>query len=302
MSRRIAGAAVGTGLATLAYAALVERRWYALRHVTLPVLRAPAERPLRVLHLSDLHLPPWRSPVHTFVRRCLVQHPDVVVLTGDILGHGRAIQPALELLSDRRGALGIYVLGSNDRFEPAPKNPLRYFGPRDEYVHGEPVDTAALTAGLADAGWQRFDNRRATVRTPAGAVDVAGLGDPHLRADHPERIDWTTPADGFATRLGLVHAPYRRALDVFDARGFDVVFAGHTHGGQVRVPGVGALVANCDLPLRLARGPSRYGSDLWLHVSAGAGQSMYAPIRFWCRPEATMVDLVQARTARPPHD
>lgn len=289
---RASAGLVGVGLGTLAYAALVERRWFALRHTTLPVLRASATRPLRVLHLSDLHLPPGRSPIHHFVRRCLAQRPDVVIVTGDILGHGEAIEPALELLSGLDGTTGIVVLGSNDRFGPAPKNPLRYFRPPSRYVHGEPVDTHRLLAGLETAGWQVFENRRARVATPAGPIDVAGLGDPHLSYDHPERIDWSPPADDVALRLGLVHAPYLRALDVFDRHGFDLALTGHTHGGQVRVPGIGALVANCDLPLDQARGVSRHGVGLWLHVSAGVGQSMYAPIRFACRPEATLLDLV----------
>jgi uncharacterized protein len=289
---RAALATAGTGAAALAYAGLVERRWFALRHATLPLLRPPARRPLRVLHLSDLHLPSGRGPIHAFVERCLAQHPDVVVLTGDILGHADAIEPAVELLSGLRGATGIAVLGSNDRFGPSRKNPLRYFSGPTGRVEGPRLDTDRLVEGLERAGWQLFDNRRASVQTPAGVLDVAGLGDPHIRLDAPEQIDWTPPTAGVAARLGVVHAPYQRALDVFDLHGFDLALAGHTHGGQVRVPGVGALVANCDLPLRQARGVSRYGVGLWLHVSAGAGQSIYAPIRFACRPEATLLDLV----------
>jgi uncharacterized protein len=162
------------------------------------------------------------------------------------------------------------------------------------FLEGRPLDTGRLVAGLEAAGWRLFENRRDTLPTAAGPVDVAGLGDPHIGLDAPERLDWTPPATPVALRLGVVHAPYTRALDVFDCHGFDLAVAGHTHGGQVRLPGVGALVANCDLPLRQARGVSRYGADLWLHVSAGAGQSLYAPFRFACRPEATLLDLVPA--------
>ncbi len=99
-----------------------------------------------------------------------------------------------------------------------------------------------------------------------------------------------TPAGSAELHLGLVHAPYVAALDLLVEVGADVLLAGHTHGGQVRLPGVGALTANCDLPLDRARGASRW-RDRWLHVTPGLGQSCYAPYRFCCRPEASVLHL-----------
>ena len=112
--------------------------------------------------------------------------------------------------------------------------------------------------------------------------------------------------------MGLVHAPYQRVLDAMVADGASVVLAGHTHGGQLAVPGWGALVTNCDLDTRRAKGVSRWWPGAgrnghegvprprrrrprdaaWLHVSAGLGTSPYAPVRFACRPEATLLTLV----------
>jgi predicted MPP superfamily phosphohydrolase len=89
----------------------------------------------------------------------------------------------------------------------------------------------------------------------------------------------------------VVHSPYRRALDAFERNGYGLVLAGHTHGGQVCLPGVGALVTNCDLPRDRVRGLSRWGAS-WLHVSAGLGTSKYAPFRFACRPEASLLTVV----------
>jgi predicted MPP superfamily phosphohydrolase len=286
------------GAACLAYAALVERRWYALRHVTVPVLRPAARRPLRMLHLSDLHLLPRQEHMHSFVRDLLAHRPDLVVATGDLVGHPDSIDDVIGLLGGVGDRPALLVLGSNDFYGPAPKNPLRYFAPGARKVFGERLDSRRLIEGLEAAGWGVFDNRRATIDTPAGPVDVAGLGDPHIRHDRAERVDWSPPADEVALRLGLVHAPYVGALDQFDRHGFDLVMAGHTHGGQLRLPGVGALVTNCDLPLGQARGLSRHGVGLWLHVSAGLGHSRYAPVRFACRPEATLLDLVPAPAGR----
>lgn len=83
----------------------------------------------------------------------------------------------------------------------------------------------------------------------------------------------------------------------------DLAMAGHTHGGQLCVPGYGALVTNCDLDAARASGLSRYpgrmsdpaaADHMFLHVSAGLGTSPYTPVRLACRPEATLLTLVPA--------
>ena len=74
------------------------------------------------------------------------------------------------------------------------------------------------------------------------------------------------------------------------ALGYRLIVAGHTHGGQVRLPWIGALVTNCSMPRAFASGLVRMGSSV-LHTSRGLGTSKYAPFRFWCRPEATYLDL-----------
>jgi hypothetical protein len=81
-------------------------------------------------------------------------------------------------------------------------------------------------------------------------------------------------------------------LDAFAADGFPLVLAGHTHGGQLRVPFYGALVTNCGIDRERARGLHRWSGDTWVHVSAGLGTSPYAPVRFACPPEASLLTLV----------
>lgn len=286
---------LGLGGGAFAYASVIERRWYTLRHDTLPILRPAASKPLRILHISDLHWIPGQHHRLAFVRRCLGTQPDLVVSSGDALEHPDAIDPIVELHADlARRCPVVKVLGSHDYWGPAYRSPVRYLFNHNRKAHGERLDTARFVRGLEASGVHVLENRRVLVDTVAGPVDVAGLGDPHARLDRPARIDWQPPPQPVALRLGVVHAPYLRALDVFDRHGFDVALAGHTHGGQLRVPVLGALVANCDLPLGQARGTSRYGANLWIHVSAGLGHSRYAPARFACRPEASILDIVPA--------
>lgn len=289
--RRLAGRAAAIAASGLAWG-LVERRWFALRHRTVPALAAGSPA-LRVLHLSDLHLVPGDARMARFVRRALIMAPDVVVVTGDLLGHREAVDDAVELLADvGRGRHAVAVLGSNDRYGPVLRNPFRYFSGPSRRHPGVRLDTERMVVGLKEAGWLVLRNERASLDTPAGLVDVVGLDDPHIGAASPAQVDWSPPADPVALRLGVVHSPYVDVIGRFAHEGFDLALAGHTHGGQVRVPFIGALVDNCDLPLRMARGLSAWDDHLWLHVSAGLGTSRLAPVRFACRPEASILDLV----------
>jgi predicted MPP superfamily phosphohydrolase len=287
----------GAGLAW----GLIERRWFALRHQTIPALAPlPSTGVLRVLHLSDLHLQPGDRRMRQFIRRSLRRGPDLVVVTGDILGHPDAIDDAVDTLADAiAGRQGVAVLGSNDRFAPTIKNPLRYFMGPSGRPRSQRMDTDRLVVGLKEAGWHVLCNERTTLRTAIGDVDVVGLDDPHMGAASPEQVDWSPPPRPVPLRLGVVHAPYVDILDHFAGARFDVTLAGHTHGGQVRLPGIGALVDNCDLPLGMARGLSRFDGHMWLHVSAGLGTSRYAPVRFACRPEASVLDLVPRHSTPP---
>ena len=285
----LAGAVAVAGAACVGYGVLVERDWYRLRRERVRALE-PGQAPLTVLHLSDLHLTVADTRRVAFLERLAAEPVDLVVLTGDMLGEPGALAPVLEALgrfSPRLGA--VAVLGSNDYWAPRFRNPLGYFrGPSSRRKRSSGRNPwRELVDGLQARGWTVLSNRRGQL----GDIELAGLDDPHIRRDDPAT---PVPANGDARprlRLGVVHSPYRRALDAFAGNGYDLVLAGHTHGGQVRLPGVGALVTNCDLPRDRVRGLSRWGPS-WLHVSAGLGTSKYAPCRFACRPEASLLEVV----------
>jgi predicted MPP superfamily phosphohydrolase len=284
-----AGALSAAGAACVGYGILVERDWYRLRRQRVQAL-ASGKPPLTVLHLSDLHLTVADTKRMRFLERLAAEPVDLVVLTGDMLGEPEALDPVLATLGRFRPRLGaVAVLGSNDYWAPRFRNPLTYFtGPSSRrHRSGRRNPWRELVEGLEARGWTVLSNRRGRL----GDVELAGMDDPHIRHDDP---GVAVPPNGevpASLRLGVVHSPYRRALDAFAGNGYDLVLAGHTHGGQVRLPGVGALVTNCDLPRDRVRGLSRWGSS-WLHVSAGLGTSKYAPFRFACRPEASLLTVV----------
>jgi len=287
---RLAAGAAGAGAVTVAYAAGIERRRWTLREATLPVLAA-GSRPLRLLHLSDLHMTPGQASKQRWVAELAALEPDLVVDTGDNLAHPRAVPAVVAALGPLLERPGVFVFGSNDYFGPTPKNPLHYLMSRQNRPSGPPLPWRDLRAALVECGWH--DATHAQLRLDVGGltVAVAGVDDPHLGLDRYNRVAGSPTGDP-DLRLGLTHSPEPRVLDRFAADGYDLVLAGHTHGGQLRVPGVGALVANCGLDRSRVRGPSRWGTHTRLHVSAGLGTSPWAPVRFACPPEASLLTLV----------
>lgn len=228
--------------------------------------------------------------------------PDLVVVTGDFLAHREAVDPVVRALEPLYDVPGVFVLGSNDYYAPRPINPFTYFaGPSDLHPDRDLLPWPDLVARLADAGWEHLPNASTTLEVAGRVVEVRGVDDPHIDRDDYAMVAGSPITDADLS-LGVTHAPYHRVLDAMAADGVDVALAGHTHGGQVCVPGVGALVTNCDLDRSQARGVSRIERplmefaphdrpDMWLHVSAGLGTSPYAPIRFACPPEATLITL-----------
>jgi uncharacterized protein len=289
-SKVMAGLAVA-GAATFAYASLVERNMFTLRRFDVPILPPDAE-PLRVLHLSDLHLMPGQMRKQRWVAELAGLDPDLVVVTGDNIAHRDSVPAAVRAYGRLLHVPGAFVFGSNDYKGPVFKNPFEYFNEDREYVQGADLPYEELRDALTEHGWVDVNNARTTVKAGGRVIEVVGVDDPHVERDDYESV--AGPASAAAdVHIGVTHSPEPRVLDDMAADGFSLLLAGHTHGGQVCVPGVGALVTNCGLDRRMAKGLHRWpGSSSWLHVSAGLGTHPTAPIRFACRPEASLLTLV----------
>ncbi|MFT3944305.1 MAG: metallophosphoesterase [Ancrocorticia sp.] len=324
-----------------------------------------APKPLRALHLSDIHLVPWQRRRIKWIQSLAQTQPDFLILTGDQLASKRAVEPLLEALAPFEGIPGAFVYGSNDYFGPIPKNPFIYLFRDNSKPHSRHSSSShsnrvelpwqKMTAEFEARGWINLNNARASVRTGGWNLDLVGVDDPHISRDEFPAVvgsgcddgAGSGAGDGLASgsssaagsgsgvkdddgaaqqyaahqsgaaggqahlKLGLVHAPYRKPLDQMVADGCDAVFAGHTHGGQVCLPGVGALVTNCDLDREYASGLFQWpptGKEIihgdatvptgmesfptaWVNVSTGLGHSPFTPFRVACRPEAVLVEF-----------
>ncbi|WP_104160263.1 metallophosphoesterase [Arthrobacter sp. ZGTC212] len=291
----VAGGTAGAGAAALAYASLIERNLFGVREETVAIL-PPGSAPLRVLHLSDIHFVPNQNIKVRWLQSLAELEPDLVVNTGDNLSHLEAVPPLLEALKPLLRFPGVYVPGSNDYYGPRAKNPLTYFtGPSKITKDPPALPFGELFGAFEDAGWRGLTNRRDSMELGGVRLDFSGVDDPHLDRDVYPGFPETGSSTGLpVVRVGVAHAPYQRVLNYFTDGGAELILAGHTHGGQVCIPFYGALVSNCDLPTRLAKGLAVWehnGRKVPMNVSAGIGTSRFAPVRFACRPEAVLLTL-----------
>src|SRR5258707_9186962 len=290
-------AAVAGG-AVLGYSAIVERNWFALRRHEVPVL-PPGSRPFRIPHISAMHLTPGRHRLLSFLRTLDALEPDLVVNTGDSIAHERSVRPLLDALGPLLDRPGVFVYGSNDLYSPEVKNPARYIWRSSEGEHKRHVPDLPwkdLGAGLEAAGWMNLNNRRGRIKAGDFDIEVAGVHDSHINRDRYAAI--AGPADPAADlRLGVMHAPEPSVLDRFVADSFDLLLAGHTHGGQICLPGLGTLVTNCGIDRSRARGLHQHPARpvprqrAFLHVSAGLGTSPRAPVSLACPAQASPLTL-----------
>ena len=309
--RALLAGALAAPTAAGIWGAVVEPHLFAIRRHTLPILPAGAES-IRILHVADLHLAPWQKHRASWVKALTRLEPDVVVNTGDNLS-ADIVPDVLDVFSGLLDTPGVFVLGSNDFFSPQAKNPAKYLRSPSQVKHrvNPDLDVEALVRGFEEPtspsdstagsqGWHFLDNTEATLTIKGTRIHFTGLGDAHIDRD---RIRWSGGAPGKGVlehprfdseaglKVGVTHAPYSRTLEAFASAGADLIMAGHTHGGQIRVPFWGAPVTNCDLDRTRARGVFPYRKSL-VAISAGLGFSPYSPVRFACRPEVSVLELV----------
>ena len=271
---------------------------FVVRKAQIPILPAGHE-PIAVLHFSDLHLTPSVKKEIKGIKSFIDLKPDLVISTGDFLGSIDAVPIALDALDQLLDLPGLFVFGSNDYYAPRVKNPLLYLKEdTGKRIHGDPLPTHELADGLTKRGWHNLNFSRVMLEIKGTTIEARGTDDAHLDRDDYSLVQGK-PDPKADVAIGVTHAPYHRILEAMGADGLAAIFAGHTHGGQVRLPWLGgsrALTTNCDLPTWRARGLTRFGNQPWLHVSAGMGTSPYARIRVASPPEASFVTLVSRDT------
>jgi predicted MPP superfamily phosphohydrolase len=275
-------AILGLIAAFLYYVHQVEPRRLQIEHIQVQLPGLPQELSgLRIAHLSDLHLQDSRHAIETgqnAVAQAMAQSPDFICITGDMAHHSVHAALACHTLSGLDAAHGTYaVLGNHDMDESLE---LDLLAKRHERVTVRQWLACARNAEII-----LLVNRHHVLDIGGKTVVVAGVGDPSSGYDDLEAAVADAPESDL--RLLLSHSP-----DIFDdprAEWADLILCGHTHGGQVRLPGIGTPWAPVWRRRDRASGLMRVADGTVAYVSRGAGSGTRA--RFNCPPEVTVIEL-----------
>lgn len=287
----LAAAGAGLGAATAAWG-YSELKRFELHEHTLPLLKpgtlAKGEE-FRLLHVSDLHMIPGQRSKVSFVNALAGLDPHLVVNTGDNLSDEAGVPEVMAALGPLLAVPGLFVFGSNDYFAPRPANPFSYLLGRKHEPSSVELPWRGMRAAFLEHGWLDANQARHEFQAGPLRIAAAGVDDPHHDLDDYAEIAGP-PHPEADLSLGLTHSPEPRVLSKFAADGYDLALAGHTHGGQLCLPGGRAIVTNCGIDRARAKGPSEF-DGMALHVSNGLGTSKYVPFRLFCRPSATLLRI-----------
>ncbi len=287
---RTLAAASALCVSTLAYTSF-ELRNFTLKTYELALLAPGTLRGEReaftILHLSDLHMIPGQQRKVAWVSALDALEPDLVINTGDNLSDEQAVPWVLDALGPLLERPGAFVFGTNDYWAPQPVNPVKYLLDAKREPSYVDLPWQGMRAAFIERGWRDATHNRLEFKASGVRLALAGVDDPHHDLDDYTKIAGPPNPDADLS-IGLLHAPYRRVLDAYAADGYQLALAGHTHGGQICLPGERAIVTNADIDRERASGLHRY-EDMWMEVSNGLGTSKYAPVRVFCPPSASLL-------------
>ncbi|AKE40405.1 putative secreted protein [Corynebacterium kutscheri] len=286
--------ALGVTAATTAYA-VYETTRFRLKEVSVPLLAKGtlrAKESFNILHISDLHMIPNQTAKQQWVAELDKLNPDLVINTGDNLSDEKAVPYVLQALNPLLRRPGLFCFGTNDYWAPRMVNPLIYLTGKKRTPSQIDLPWQGMRAAFIEHGW--LDANQARHEFTAGIkIAAAGVDDPHHDLDDYDQIAGP-PNPEADLAIALSHSPEPRVLRRFAADGYDISFSGHTHGGQIALPGERAIVTNCGIDPKRASGLHTF-DGMAMHVSNGLGQSKFAPVRLFCRPSATLVRVTERR-------
>ena len=290
---RILGGLTAAGLGTAAWG-YSELTKFELKEYTLPLLPKGTLRgkpEFRLLHLSDLHMIPGQETKIAWVSALDALEPDLVVNTGDNLSDQQAVPDTLRALGPLLARPGLFVFGTNDYWAPQPVNPFKYLLGKKREPSYVDLPWRGMRAAFLEHGWRDANQARQEFKVGNVRLAAAGVDDPHHDLDDYSEIAGA-PNEDADLSLALLHAPEPRVLEKFAADGYQLSLSGHTHGGQICLPGSRALVTNCGIDRDRVQGLHDFG-PMKMHVSNGLGTSKFAPVRIFCRPSATLLKITE---------
>jgi predicted MPP superfamily phosphohydrolase len=291
-----------------------------------PDKTSDSAKPLKILHLSDLHLRTdyKGNRLAGFLKILSLDYYDLIFITGDMVEQDNLQSRLMDVVKNFRAKYGIYaVFGAHDYYNKKPSEFLRnMFKKKESYSRKN--DYISLKNKLENAGIKVLLNENIILNEKIEGfpeIKIIGVDDPMINKmdikkslkglnDNPEiiRQDGFLKSESYkktfnispnkshelknrkSLNIALIHTPDSYALANLALNGTDIIFAGHTHGGQVRVPGKGAIISGCSIKTKFASGLF-YFNDFVLQVSRGLGEGRFSKFRVYCQPEAIITKL-----------
>ena len=279
------GAVIGF-LVALFWASFIEPNWYRLRRITIRGQKK-IKHPITILHLSDIHFTKKEGSKRGFFQKLSMLNPDLIFLTGDIIDDDEGIETAVRLISGLRARYGTFlVLGNHDYYDYQWIDNVRYhLGLTRTAIHRNNVPR--YVSEMKKIGVHVLINESVKLQVHGNPVLIGGTDDPVT-----QKIDFERALHGLSPEtLNILLIHQLDGLLKLSHRGVDLAFAGHTHGGQVRIPFLGPIVCDTKLPRRYVEGLHTYqGMTVFVSRGLGAGRTLFP--RFACRPEAIFFEVI----------
>lgn len=285
---------------------------------------------LTFLHLSDFHLRKNSKgkKLFKFVRSLNKLNVDFILITGDLTENDKNIEYLISMLSPLKAKYGKYaVFGVHDHYNKALVEFIRnMFKKKKRYKREN--DVTYMAKRLKDIGIEVLRNESRMINIGSYDicdVEIIGLDDPIINKidivkafshiDHIDSLKLLKKSDyknayksifklkeekihkinnRGKLRIILMHTPDTNSIINLARKEVDIIFGGHTHGGQVRLPLVGAVVSGCKIKTKFASGLF-YFRNFVLYVTRGLGEGRYSQFRFYCQPEASLVKIYKAK-------
>ncbi len=273
--RKLLTTFLGTGTIAASYPTYVEPNWLEVNSHRVRLKRTPLARPVRLLHIADLHASfyvPF-SLIEYAIGVGLDQKPDLICVTGDFITTSLGFEPDQYVATLRRlsaAAPTFAVVGNHD-------------GGPWAAAHGGFADHGVVDGIIARSGIELLHNRSKRVAVRNQQLTLVGIGD--LWSDDLDHAAAFSAVDAGGPVVLMAHNPDSK--DLVARYPFDLMLSGHTHGGQIIVPFMGAPFVPVKDKRYLA-GLKPWGSRL-IHVTRGVGS--WGGIRFNCRPEVSLLIL-----------
>jgi predicted MPP superfamily phosphohydrolase len=244
-----------------------------------------------ILHVSDIHFNE-KVEKNTALRKWLrTIEPDLILITGDFITHDKYIESLCEFLVDLKSKDGVYgILGNHDYYYRTLWQHIRHSFLRKEY---RPNDWKRLVRSLERLGITMLINEQVAIQSSGGSqIFIEGTDDPVL--GKPKISDSTPQFLSSDLKILMSHSPDILYSEELQKKKFDLLLSGHTHGGQIRFPGIGPLLTGTEhASRREAYGAYKSLGGLSVNVSSGIGYSLL-PIRINCPAEVILIELANS--------